>query len=237
VKQRRTGYRFSIDALLLAWYSSVVPGSNMLELGAGSGVISLALAHHRPELEISAVEIQAGLAELARQNVTDNDLSNISIHHDDLREFRSSAWFGRYDIVVSNPPYRAVGRGRLNPDEEKAVARHELMTTLEDVIACGSRCLSPNGVMTLILLAEREPDLERVIANHDLALIQRTQIRPYADKPANLLLLLARHIGADTLPDYDFFIWEEKKAYSALVNDILLGRWQNLPHPLAVQNW
>lgn len=232
VRQRRNGYRFSIDAVLLAWYASALKGGRALELGAGSGVISLALAHTRPELLIDAVEIQPALADLAMQNVADNKLDNVTIHQADLRELRGEKWEGCYDFVFTNPPYRAVGRGRLNPEPEKAVARHELEATLADVLDCASRCLVPGGRIALVLLAERETDLRVLAPEFNLGIIQRTAVRPYPDKPENLLLLLLGPEGEE-LPLFEMAVWEEIGSYTELVDNILIGSWDGLPHPLS----
>ena len=235
VRQRRHGYRFSIDALLLAWYASALPGKKALELGTGSGVISLALAHNRSELRIDAVEIQPTLADLAQTNVHENGLANVTIHEADLRRLRGEKWEGRFDFVFANPPYRAVGRGRLNPEREKAVARHELEATLADVLGCALRCILPNGKIALVLLAERENDLRSLTPKFDLDIIQRTAVQPYPDRPENLLLLLLGS-GEEKLSAFEMSVWEEVGSYTELVDNILTGSWMDLPHPLSDSN-
>lgn len=232
VRQRRNGYRFSIDAILLAWYVSKLKGIKALELGTGSGVVSLGLSFQRPELLIDAVELQKSLVQLARANVRDNELANMHVIEHDLREMAGKRWQNAYDFVFSNPPYRSVGRGRLNPDEEKAIARHELKTTLEEVLQCSCYCLKRGGSIALILMAEREDDAGKILKSINFQVSQRTAIQPYPDKDANLILLLAREKGQKILPEYNFFIWKEKGEYSDLVHSILSGSWNEIPHPL-----
>ena len=232
VRQRRHGYRFSIDALLLAWYVSALPGKRALELGTGSGVVSLALAYKRPELRIGSVEIQSALADLALTNVSENQFANVTIHETDLRKLRGEPWGSCFDFVFANPPYRAVGRGRLNPEQEKAIARHELKATLADVLDCASRCVVLRGRIALVLLAEREADLRALTPKFGLNIIQRTAVRPFPDKPENLLLLLLGTRGEE-LPPFEVAVWEEVGNYTELVDNILTGSWKDLPHPLS----
>lgn len=232
IRQRAGGYRFSIDALLLAWYSWALPGERMLELGAGNGVVSLALAYKRPDLRIDAGEIQEGLAELARSNVKSNSLNSITVFQEDLKNLSGSKWEGKYNLVVSNPPYRAMGRGRLNPDPEKARARHELLCTLGDVVSTSERTLAPGGSVALILLAERSKDLEKAVELSDLAITHRLRIHTYEDKPPILLLTRLQKTKPTDAAEGRLVIYEALHRYTSDVRSILNGEWEKVPHPL-----
>ncbi len=232
VRQRRDGYRFSLDALLLAWYASALPGTRVLELGTGCGVVSLALAYKRPSLVIDAVEIQKPLADLARYNTRIGGLDAIAVHQADLRTLSGPEWDGVYDLVLSNPPYRAVGRGRLNPNPEKARARHELLCTLDDVIACAARALTQKGSAALVLLAERERDLEDSSANHSLRICHRCLIRPYSGRPPNLLLALLRRGEAGEPKEDELVVYERRGKYTTELKAVLDGAWEQISHPL-----
>jgi tRNA1Val (adenine37-N6)-methyltransferase len=227
IRQRRDGYRFSIDALLLAWFAARRPGRKVLELGTGSGVVSIACADRCPEREITAVEVQEGLAGLARENVALNGLNRIRIVQRDIRDLAGAGWDGAFDLVIANPPFRAVGHGRLNPEREKAIARHELLGTLADFVACADRCLTPDGRAVFILLAEREPALLSALAPTKLALFRRVAVRPYADRTPNLLLV---ELGRECIPapDGTIVIWREYRRYTPLVEAILDGRWDEI---------
>ena len=232
IRQRKRGYRFSVDALLLAWYTSLLDGSRAAELGTGSGVISLALAWHRKELQIDAVEIQESLFELANQNIKLNNFLNITLHHLDLNHFPLQDNVGKYEIVYTNPPFRAVGQGRLNPDAEKAIARHELHASLLQTLQCCSRCLSNSGTATMIILAERFEDLNKDAGNAGLTIWQKTWIKPFPHKDANLLMVALRKQANGLSPDREISIWEEKGRYTQLLEKLLQGQWEGLPHPL-----
>jgi len=233
VRQRREGYRFSIDALLLAWYASAIPGGSALELGSGCGVVSLALASKRPKMQIDALEIQDSLFELALFNVRANGLKNVEISRLDLREIEGARWEHRYDLVFSNPPFRAVGRGRLNPEPEKARARHELLATLDDVVSCAARTLKPDGSAAVVLLPEREAELDKAAADNELAIVHKCLVKPYASRMANILLVLLRTGSIRKAIESELVLYDEAGDYSALARAIIDGQWDRIEHPLS----
>jgi tRNA1Val (adenine37-N6)-methyltransferase len=160
VYQSRTGYRFSIDAVLLAAYADPQPGDRVLDLGTGCGVIPLILAVRFPIIELLGVELQEDLLELARRNVTANDLQNrIRIVPGDFKTLQSRDVGGIVDIVVSNPPYRKIDAGRMNPDSQRAVARHEIEANLSDLMGSVRRTLKKGGKLFVIYPTDRLTDL------------------------------------------------------------------------------
>ena len=236
LRQGADGYRFSLDALLLAWFAYALPAERALELGAGCGVVSLALARRRPGLSIDAVEIQAPLARLARGNAERNGLDSVTVHQLDLRHLCGPRWEGAYDLVFSNPPYRALGRGRLNRDPEKARARHELLCTLEEVAARAAFALRPGGRAAFVLLAARAGELEAAAARHGLGLRRRCWVRPRTGRAPNLLLALLQGgagRAARALPDSELVVYEAPRRYTPTLKSILGGAWEAEEHPLA----
>ena len=160
VKQDRGGYRFSIDAVLLASQAAPRPEDTVLDLGAGCGIISLIMAHRNQDIMVYAVEVQAELARLAAANVKDNQLQNrITVLDTDMKTLRPDMTAGLVDMVVCNPPYRRPGSGRLNPNQQRAIARHELRANLQDVIASTRRMLKTTGRFVTIYTAERLVDI------------------------------------------------------------------------------
>ncbi len=160
VHQPRNGYRYSIDAVILAHFAGLHPAKTAVDLGTGCGVIPLILAFRRPELKITGVEIQPGLAGAARRNIRENGYAErISIIEGDLKDLRARDAGGRVDLAVSNPPYRKAASGRINPVREKAMARHEIKAALPDVLAAAARLLRTGGRLAMIYPAERLTDL------------------------------------------------------------------------------
>jgi tRNA1Val (adenine37-N6)-methyltransferase len=158
--QFKNGYRFSIDAVLLAHLAVEQPGSTVFDLGTGCGIIPLILAYRCPERRITGVEIQNDLASIARDNVNANNLADrVRIIKKDMRHLGGGEISSPVDLVVSNPPYRKLGTGRLNEDSQRAVARHELKVDLEALLVTVRRLLKKSGRFCMIYPAIRVVDL------------------------------------------------------------------------------
>jgi len=160
VAQPAKGYRYSLDAILLAALPRPKPGQSLLDLGTGCGIIPLILAFRNPEVRITGVEVQPELAQLAQSNVLNNGLQDrIRIVQADLRRLSLKAFEGPLDWVVSNPPYRRAASGRINPDTQRALARHEINVNLQQLINTAKRLLKNGGRFATIYPSERMVDL------------------------------------------------------------------------------
>ncbi len=156
ITQDRTGYRFSIDAVLLAHFADPRSGDKVLDLGTGCGIIPLIMAHRLPDIAIYGVEVQTELSELAVSNVRQNQLKDrITVLSTDMKLIETSMTAGPVDLVVCNPPFRKQGSGRINPDAQRAVARHEIKVNLGDIIQTSHRMLRAAGRLVLIYTAGR----------------------------------------------------------------------------------
>jgi len=160
VKQNRNGYRFSIDAVLLAGHVKTNSGDRILDIGTGSGIISLILAYRNSQINIYGVEVQKNLADLATLNVRDNNIEErVKVLCADIKNLNADMISGPLDIVVSNPPYRKAKSGRMNSDNQRAIARHEMATTLTDILKAASRLLRVSGRFVIIYPSERIADM------------------------------------------------------------------------------
>jgi len=160
VKQNRNGYRFSIDAVLLAGHVKTNSGDRILDIGTGSGIISLILAYRNPQINIYGVEVQKNLADIATLNVRDNNIEDrVKVLCADIKNLNADMISGPLDIVVSNPPYRKAESGRVNSDNQRAIARHEIDITLKDIIKAASRLLYVSGRLIIIYPSERIADM------------------------------------------------------------------------------
>ena len=160
ILQKKGGYRFSIDALLLAHFAEPRSKDRIIDLGTGCGIMPLIIAFHKKTGKIAGVEIQPSLADLARRNAALNRLSTrIKILEKDLRDLEGKNVRGIFDLVLSNPPYRKVGAGRVNPRLEKALARHEFKATLQDVLRAARYLLKEKGRLAMIYPASRAAEL------------------------------------------------------------------------------
>lgn len=160
IKQGESGYRFSLDAVLLAGHVGSLAEERLLDLGSGCGIIPLILAHRNPDIIAFAIEIQPDLAALAIANVNANHMQNqITVLQQDMRDLKPDMIGGPVDVIVCNPPYHKPSSGRLNPDVQRAIARHELKVNLADVLQTGRRTLRTAGRFIIIYTAERVADL------------------------------------------------------------------------------
>ncbi len=169
--QAKDGYRFSVDALLLEHFISARRLEKGIELGAGSGIVSILLAKRLKHAKITAVEIQKELTERARRNVTLNNLDDsIEILGRDIKDLKKAFPANTFDFVFSNPPFRKTRTGRLSVHEERAVARHEIEITLPDLIKTASYLLKHSGKLFLVYHPFRLAEL--------IGLLQKSRLEP-----------------------------------------------------------
>ena len=160
VKQPRKGYRYSIDAVILAGHVRPRPADRILDLGTGCGIIPLIIGFRHSSVKLYGVEIQQRLADIAQANVVDNHLDErVEILSLDMRTLKPADLSGQMDLVVSNPPFHRISSGRINPDSQRAIARHEIKVTLEDVLVAAERMLRTAGKFVCIYGSDRLVDL------------------------------------------------------------------------------
>ncbi|MBW2562196.1 MAG: methyltransferase [Deltaproteobacteria bacterium] len=156
VLQKEKGYRFSIDALLLADFVTLKKSDHVVDLGTGSGIISLVLALRFPEANIAEIEIQEDLADMAGRSVALNGLEDrIKVYPGDVKKVRKLLGPQSFDAAVFNPPYRRLNSGRINPDSQRAVARHEIRGTIDDFLGSARYLLKDSGRVYVIYPAAR----------------------------------------------------------------------------------
>ena len=152
--QSKTGYRFSIDAVLLSQFVTIKRGDRIIDLGTGCGIIPLILLLTKPVGHTLGLEIQKDLADQAATNSVLNGYENrMGVILGDIKypPFAPSS----ADVVTCNPPYRPKNSGRINPDLQRAIARHEMLTSLHDILNAASRTLRAKGRLAMIYPAVR----------------------------------------------------------------------------------
>lgn len=217
VMQRRSGYRFSIDAVLLADFAQPREADTVLDLGTGCGIIPLMLAYRCPQIRIFGVEIQKRLTEIALLNVEANHMEKqITIFQEDMKRLRPGMISGQADLVVSNPPYRKPGSGRVNPDQERAIARHEIKAAFSDVVQAARRMLRISGRFATIYPADRMTDVLTQMRNADIEPKRLCMVHSGASTEAKLILAEgvrgARPGGAKIAPP--LIIYDENGDYT-----------------------
>ena len=156
--QSKTGYRFSIDAILLSEFATIKEGDTVADLGIGCGIIPLLLFLTKPVGYAFGLEIQDVLVNQTARNIRLNGLSQkMSVVQGDIRNPPLKP--GSADVVICNPPYRKKESGRINPDRQRAIARHEIMASLDDILGAAGYILNSRGRLAMIYPAERLVDL------------------------------------------------------------------------------
>jgi len=186
--QSERGYRFSIDAILLAQFVTVKPRDVVVDLGAGCGIISLLLLLEKPAGYVIALEIQKSLADQAVRNAALNGVTDrMGVLLADLRQapLRKSI----ADVVVCNPPFRRPGSGRVNPDLQRAIARHEIMASLNDILSAASSVLKPKGRVAVIYPAGRLVDLLVRMRAFDFEPKRMQVVYPSMEEESKLVLV------------------------------------------------
>lgn len=215
--QKRGGFRFTLDAVLLAHFISLKEGDRVVDLGTGTGIIPILLTTRLKNIKITGVEIQPEIAEMAARSVEYNMLTDkIRIVEGDLRSIHKSLGGGVFHAVTANPPYGLLGGGLINPQRGKAQARHEISCNLEDVVRAAGKLLNYQGRFALIHRTERLADLFSLLRQYELEPRRLRFIHPYSGKPARHLLLEARKKApADLQVLPPLVVYEEKGRYNA----------------------
>ena len=199
--QKKEGFRFGTDAVLLAWFAAekLKPGAAVMDLCTGSGIVPLLMDARRQDADdrYTGLEIQADMADMAGRSVLLNDCGErIRIDEGDVR--KASEIYGKqgFDAVTCNPPYIKTGSGLVNPDSNKAVSRHEILCTLEDAVREGSALLKMNGRFFMVHRPFRLQDILDCFSRHHLAAASVIFVHPDEEKAASLLLIEGLKGGA-----------------------------------------
>lgn len=223
LRQPRCGYRFSIDAVILSGCLHPRPGETIVDLGTGCGIIPILLAFRRPDVRIWGVEVQETLAALATENVCANGMeSRVTVMGADLRDITAGTFGGPVDWVVSNPPYRRRRSGRVNPNTERALARHEIAMTLPDLVGAARRVLKTGGRLVVIYAAERTAEL---LSQMRLEHIEPKFIRSiHSDRRSNARLILVEGVkdgGPDVVLPPPLILYDENGDYSKEIRSLV----------------
>lgn len=226
IAQGTAGYRFSLDAFLLADFVSPCTPQPMLDLGTGCGVVALLLSRRFPQAFIVGLELQETLIADACRNVAENRLQQrVALLQADARQSQNLFPPGAFSTVVCNPPYRAVSHGRLNPNPSRAIARHELTLTLAQWVVACRHLLAKGGLLTLIYHPSRLVELCAQLRTARLQPRRLRLVHSTLQTSASMVLLEAVKDGGDALTVLPpLVIYEVPGSYTPEMQAIFAGR-------------
>lgn len=213
---------FGMDAVLLSGFAKVKAEECVLDLGTGTGIIPILLEAKTEGKEFKALEIQEDSADMAGRSVLLNGLENkIEIILGDLKDASGIFGASSFDVVTVNPPYMNHSHGQVNPDQPKAIARHEILCTLEDVIREGTKVLKPGGRLYMVHRPFRLVEIINTMERHRLEPKRMKLVHPYVDKDANMVLLEAVRGGRSMLKvEKPLIVYEEPGKYTEEIHHI-----------------
>lgn len=181
---------FGVDAVLLSDFVKVKPGETVLDLGTGNGIIPLLLSAKTRGKHFTGLEIQEDTAEMARRSVAHNGLEErIEIVTGDIKEAAARFRPAFFDVITTNPPYMLSEHGLRNPDDSKAIARHEVLCSLDDILRESMKLLQDKGRFYMI---HRPFRLTEILTKMSAYKIEPKRIRfvhPYIDKEPTMVLI------------------------------------------------
>ncbi len=191
--QNKNGFCFGIDAVLLSDFAKEIKkGSNVIDLGTGTGILGILLCKKTELNHITGVEIQEDVYDMAKRSVQLNNLQDkFLIINEDIKNLDRKLELQSFDAVVTNPPYKKNSTGLKNDNEYKIISRHEVKCNLEDIIRVSSKLLKNNGAFYMIHRPERIKD---IVINLDKYKMQIKEIRfvhPNINKKPNMVLIKA----------------------------------------------
>lgn len=220
--QNPNKFCFGMDAVLLSGFATVKEGEEVLDLGTGTGIIPILLEAKTSGKHFSALEIQEESADMARRSVQLNDLQDkIDIITGDIKEASKIFGTAGFDVVTTNPPYMNDQHGLKNPDMPKAIARHEILCSLEDVIREGAKVLKPGGRFYMVHRPFRLAEIIRVLSAYKLELKRMKLVYPFVDKEPNMVLLEAVKGGKPMVKvEKPLIVYKEPGIYMDEIYDI-----------------
>ncbi len=220
--QNTEKFCFGMDAVLLSSYASIRRQDKVLDLCTGNGIIPILLAAKTGAERIVGIEIQRDIADLAKRSVEANDLSDrVNILCADIKDAEEYYQAGAFDAVTCNPPYMIDNHGIKNPDSPKAIARHEILCTFDDVARVASRMLKPGGRMFLIHRPFRLTEIFETLTKYSLEPKRMKLVYPYVNREPNMVLIEAGLGGRRRLTvERPLIVYESPNCYTKEIYDI-----------------
>lgn len=213
---------FGMDAVLLSGFATVRPGARVIDLGTGTGIIPILLEAKTEASHLTGLEVQPESADMAMRSVALNHLEDkIDIVTGDIKEADRLFEAASFDVVTSNPPYMIGQHGLTNPEDAKAIARHEILCTLEDVVSQAARLLVPGGSFFMVHRPFRLAEIITTLTKYKLEPKRMQLVYPYVDKEPNMVLIQAVRGGKPRMTvEKPLIVYQSPGVYTPEIYDV-----------------
>ena len=214
--QNKNGFCFGIDSVLISDFAKNIKNVNVIDLGTGTGIISILLSGKTENCNFVGVEIQSDVAEMACRSIKLNNLENkIKIINKNISDLKDIYERKSFDVVVTNPPYKKINTGILNDENKKIISRHEVKGSLEDFIHISSYLLKDYGEFYMVHRPERLVDIFSSMRANKIEPKKIRFVYPSKDKKANLVLIKGVKLGKPFLEYEDnLYVYNENGTYT-----------------------
>lgn len=220
--QNPNKFCFGMDAVLLSAFAQVKKGETVLDMGTGTGIIPILLEAKTEGKHFTGLEIQEESADMARRSVAYNHLEErIDIVTGDIKTASELFQKASFDVITSNPPYMTNSHGIKNPEAPKAIARHEVLCTLDDLAREASRLLRPGGRLYLIHRPFRLVEIFQTLTAYKLEPKRMQLVHPFIDKEPNMVMIEAVRGGKSMIKiEEPLIVYKEPGVYHDVIYDI-----------------
>ncbi len=223
--QKNDAFRFGVDAVLLSDFANVKKKHRVIDLCTGTGIVPFLIYGKYSPKEVWGIEIQEEMEEMANRSAILNNVEEIvKFKCGDLKDKNLHKELGRFDVLTVNPPYKLNNAGIVNPNDKLAIARHEILCNLEDVIAAAKRLLNDNGRMFIVHRPERLADIFELMRKYNIEPKRVRMVHPNVNKAPNIVLVEGQRDGGKFLKwEKPLYVYDEDGNFSEEI-DIIYGR-------------
>ncbi len=213
---------FGMDAVLLSGFAKIKKNENVLDMGTGTGIIPILLKAKTAGRHFTGLEIQEECARMAERSVRYNHMEeDVSIVQGDIKEAAGIFGAASFHVVTCNPPYMIGQHGLTNPHMPKAIARHEVLCTLEDVVSQASKLLTDRGRFYMVHRPFRLAEIMNVLTKYHLEPKRMQLVYPYIDREPNMVLIEALKGGNSRITvEPPLIVYEKPGVYTKNILDI-----------------
>ena len=220
--QKKEGFRFGVDAVLLANFANVKRKHRVMDLCTGTGIVPLIIKGKKGPEKIVGLEIQEDFVDMAKRSLEINNFEeDMEFIQGDLKDKKLLKSFDKFDVVTVNPPYKLEKSGIVNARDKYAIARHEVMCNLENVIEASRILLKDNGRLYMIHRPERLADIFCIMRKYKIEPKRVQMIHPNTKKAANIVLVEGQRDGGAYLKwEPPLYVYNDDGTYSEEINRI-----------------